>query len=789
MSLQTINRLPIHDFGALQGLTRWISTHDSGISEWLKNVRAAYQEKRADVKLQNRVAILLIKDKDKSGPARFGVLDVGGLSFDDVSSWSVWNDPDASSRGGPKQEENQGNGGKAYAYKMFKGPSYILGVKNNLCNQVGFIGEQNTLERGLPRYYPATNQVVWQSGNKIKPTSEEKDIEIKDWKEEVVKQLVQFKAGYHALPKTFVNAIERRNAFTIVVGVDPIDWKGGKSNIKQLIRNILHNQQSQRAIQEVDFYVMHNGKLINKDKPLELEKIDPYPGYEGPFEINIPEVLLGPDGNQVNTTKSSSGKHDIGKITLYTSKDSMESSWKLLKPRWVVNYRTKLENIGQKTITEIVPSTPGSHFIYADVDLDALSPDSVDAGRKRPNPTRLIKAVDDFLAEKIIDLAKKINELQKQEVSKSILDEIDKENEYLNNLKNEFLPAAGGLGLGDLDGSGAGKKKKDKKSFTYGKKPNKIEVLTYTLKIAQGIEINLKSILYPIIRDEDGNPVKSEMIWKSDDKNIIKLNKDGNCKTISAGICKIVISIKNTDITSPPIDIEVVRIKDVLLTPRDIKLEVGRKKQIISQINTINNQKHSDVILEWKHDSADKNLIKISPKGFIYGNRVGETNVTAGTYYEGGVWATNSVFVEVIPTQDKGKAGSGFPTLKICDKHYDDFTGKIREGDPDEPALWQEYWDVENNIWWLNTQSRDAHFAYEEFKKGNKQVWKMFHAKLLVEMVIQAYFQFDYTSKREGEKPTIWADHKYYYDRKYVELTQAMWEKYLEKYVRGEIDI
>jgi len=74
---------------------------------------------------------LIIKDTDKNNPSRFGILDVGGFTFEDVKNWSVWNDPEASSRGGQRREETQGNGGKAYSYRMFRGPSYILGVKNS----------------------------------------------------------------------------------------------------------------------------------------------------------------------------------------------------------------------------------------------------------------------------------------------------------------------------------------------------------------------------------------------------------------------------------------------------------------------------------------------------------------------------------------------------------------------------------------------------------------------------------------------------------------------------------
>jgi len=785
------SRLPIHDLGTLHQFTRWISSHEQGIAEWFKNVRLAYQEGRANVKPHNRTAVLLLKDADKNTPSQIGLLDVGGFTFEDVKSWSVWNDPEASSRGSKRTEETQGNGGKAYSYKMFRGPSYILGVKEKLKNQVGFIGESNSLERGLPRYYPASEREVWQSKNKLNSNQDEKDIPIEDWNEEIVKELIPFKTGFYNLPKEMKDSITRRKAFTITVGIDAIDWGGGVSNVKQLIKQILHNAQSQRAIQQVKFYVIHNGKLLFKGEPLELEKIEPYKGFEGPFEYPIPEILLAPDGNQINTTKSSSGKHPLGKITLFTSKESMESSWKLLKPRWTVLYRTSYEDVGQKSISEIVPTTPGSHYIYATVDLDALSPDSVDAGRKRPNDTRLVLATDKFLAEKIIELAKKINELQKQEVSESILEEIEKENEFLNRIKNKFLPPEGGFGLGDTSGEGEGKKKKSHGAIEYGVTPKEIKVTTFSLKIAEGVSNNLISILHPTVRDENDKPVKANILFKTDTdcNGLIDIDNNGNFRAISKGNCILYLSVPDAEITSPPISIEIIKLKDVLLSPREMKIGVGHSKQIIAQITTDEDVRHSDVILDWRHDAADQNMIKISPRGFVFGNKVGKTAITAGSNSTNGIWASNWTSIEIIPSAPGGKGGSGFPDLKITDKHIDPFTGKKREGDPDEPALWQLPHDVEFNNWWLNTQSRDAHFAYEEYKKGNKQLWRMFHAKILVEMVVQAYLQFEYTKKKEGETQALWSEHKFFYDRTYVELTKAMWEEYLERYVRGEFEI
>ena len=125
------------------------------MAEWLKNARRTYQQDRANVAEQHRTAVLLFKDADAKGPARIGLLDVGGATLDDVTSWSTWQDPDASSRGsGVDEEITQGNGGKAYMVRLFRGPACIVGVKDRKLNCKGFDGPQNTVERGTPGFMP-----------------------------------------------------------------------------------------------------------------------------------------------------------------------------------------------------------------------------------------------------------------------------------------------------------------------------------------------------------------------------------------------------------------------------------------------------------------------------------------------------------------------------------------------------------------------------------------------------------------------------------------------------------
>ena len=84
MAIERDSGIRFHEEGTLQAVTRWITTHDEGLAEWLKNARRAYQADRADVAEQHRAALLLFYDSSGEEPARIGLLDVGGAGLEDV---------------------------------------------------------------------------------------------------------------------------------------------------------------------------------------------------------------------------------------------------------------------------------------------------------------------------------------------------------------------------------------------------------------------------------------------------------------------------------------------------------------------------------------------------------------------------------------------------------------------------------------------------------------------------------------------------------------------------------
>jgi len=153
----------------------------------------------------------------------------------------------------------------------------------------------------------------------------------------------------------------------------------------------------------------------------------------------------------------------------------------------------------------------------------------------------------------------------------------------------------------------------------------------------------------------------------------------------------------------------------------------------------------------------------------------------AGDRIAGGVWARIPVEVSVVPNPEGPERGGGFPKLLLTERDIDPATGKIREGDPDSPALWQDPSDYIHNVWWLNVQSPESAFAFGQ-REDNPGLWRNFHAQIVMEMVMQVYMLTEFTKRGENEQEQVWAIHRSALDRHRVRVVQQMWVE-LQPYV------
>jgi hypothetical protein len=766
-----------HELGTLTSVTRWINQHPIGLAEWLKNARRAYQSDRANVPDAQRAAVLLIKDGTQSAKARLGLLDVGGATLADLTAWSTWQDPEASSGSEPlsmqREEQTQGNGGKAYMYRMFRGKTRLLGVRDERRNCRGFAGPAGSLERGTPGTIPDD------ANGRNAPAA--------PVLAELNAALKPFGVSADDLPVDVRRTILSRKAFTLVEGIDPVGFGSGRTHAETIIERMLREDQSTIAIQQLRLYAIHDGRLLNEGQPLQLEPIPPYPKFERPRIIPIPEVITMKDGATQSTTMD--GLRAPGRLILRTSKENMHAAFKRLQPRWKISYRTEHQMIGAKSIGEIAPGVPASQFVYGEVELSALEPDYVMLGRVRPNDGPLMIALDEFIADHIRDLSAEINAERVVDLGEEELEELQRENKRLDDWKNQFLPSGGegGQGTNGEGGGGLG----GPSSTEWGTNADHITVQHSgeTIVVARGVRVALSVLLRPSIRDQANRPVAGRLKWTSSNPQSLRFHNGTDiCEAIGKGEGSVYVQLRGTQIRSESVTFRVIIIDHVLLTPRTLQLHVGERKRIFAEVTDDDGNRHTDVLLNWKHDAADQLIVRLHPLGWVTGNRVGGTSVTAGSGSEDtGVWARVRAEIEVLPAVELPKTGEGFPTLKITGTDIDPETGQVREADPEQPALWQEPSDVKHNIWWLNLQSPDARFAFEQ-KKDDPRVWRVFHSQKIVEMVAQVHMQDAFTSLGTNEKPDMWSNHKVRVEGFQILVTRPMWAKLGGYVLTGQLE-
>jgi len=447
--------------------------------------------------------------------------------------------------------------------------------------------------------------------------------------------------------------------------------------------------------------------------------------------------------------------------------------------------------IGSKPVSDLLPATPGSQFVYATVELSALEPDYVTHGRVRPGEGPLMEALDAFVAEQLRSLAKEIYDRRRQEKDEEELDAVAKENQMLDRWKDQFLPnAEGGAGGGTSGRKGTGPVNPPSPMPEHGLEPYQILVSAPPegMIIGVGVDVNFKHILNPRVVDELGRSVTGvKLFYQSDDSDVVEIDRfTGIGTAVNQGQTYVNVRI-SSGLTSEPVKIETWTVDHVLLSPRQLDIPIGTQKTITAEVTSEDGRRSTAVVLNWKHDADDPLLVRIRPNGTITGNRLGETLIAAGAGRDGNaVWSRIPAMVRVVDNPDRRGRGEGYPQLKVTGRDVDPETGQVREGDAESPALWQEVADVQNNTWWLNVDAPEAAFAFS-LHRDQPANWRLYHAAKLVEMVTQVHMQAEYTTGKEENKD-FWAGHKAALERFQIQVAPLMWEK-LAAYVRDGTEL
>jgi len=694
----------VHEEGAIRLLCKAFQSHEDGLPEWLKNSSDAYA--REDTPEAERIIIVLFDSGRLSRPASISCLDFSGMTTEMIEeNFRVWADPEAAIRGGLSEgvQGGHGNGGKCYMSQMFEDCSFLHSVKNGRGNRYGVEGGSIRFgyipDRETGRQFPVPNL-----------------------RQELDKILREVNCNLSIIQRVADMAVEKANGFTLVTGISPKGYSRGIP-IEKLIEGLQEHPQMISTIELCKVYTVINGKMMAK--ALALPDIQPMFGGEEPRVILIPDIIKDPIScEEVSTTDD--GAFQRGTLLIKTSDKSMR--WKK-KGRHNVIYKARSGYIGQVPVSELDIQSSYRDNIYGECYLESLEMFKTNERRKLAD-SPLTRAVEAFISDEIQKYAKEFENRDRKRYDREEKSAISKINEALDRWKNQFLDEM----LRGMWGSGGVGPPPPQPPLPVGK-PAILEVNLSHSNAGLGVAFR------PTIKffDKDGKRIRPVAYhWCSEDNNVAIVDQDLMVvNTFAFGQTRIWAETENGKVRSNAVPLQVVRILDIAISPREIEIAVGTRQKLDAICQLANGQQTSDVYLEWMSNS---DIARVSSAGLVFGFAPGETQVIAA---DDKCQAKEPAIVKVVPGKGRGpgdKPGKGYPRVLVSGEiDRDPDTQEYRHFSKEYPPIAQDPIDAERNIWWINSAAPLAQLYLDSTKDYgyDSREWRMYHLERYIDVIVQ----------------------------------------------------
>lgn len=428
-------------------------SHEKGLAEWLKNAVDAYR--RAGVPDKDQHIIFRFTDGTQSTFPSVECIDFVGMEYVDIEkAFKWWGDPNAAKRGHKiKVFGGHGNGGKFYMRQMFQ-QSHFVTYRNGKINVFGF--NENRKYGFDPEF--KEKKIAFEEALKVA------DLSQLNIPKDVLENLKSGKTG-----------------FTVVKGIRPKKIAGKILPVFRMCEKLKYHPQARSPLKFSDVSVIHNGRIVANN--LRMEEIEPLEGFEGPYVFEIPEFLESEADGESKKISMSDKKYENGNLVLKTSSQPFGRGGR--KPELnCVDIIGEIGVIASYNMQQVgfLRYYPQAQYIYGECSCPILEDpefDSVQNDRERLVDNERTKALLEWIAKRIDEVAGKIAEKEAKKEEENNTRATDEFNQILNNWKNQFMSrlfaeVLGGPGKGSStggfgdEGSGGGTNEESKKKGGVG---------------------------------------------------------------------------------------------------------------------------------------------------------------------------------------------------------------------------------------------------------------------------------------------------------------------------------
>jgi hypothetical protein len=267
-------------------------------------------------------------------------------------------------------------------------------------------------------------------------------------------------------------------------------------------------------------------------------------------------------------------------------------------------------------------------------------------------------------------------------------------------------------------------------------KPVRLEVILSHQKAGLGVAFR------PTIKffDSIGRRIRPvQFNWVSEDNNIAMVDEDLMIiNTFSFGQTSIHAKTVDGKLQSNKVPLEVVRILDINISPKQIELSSGSRQKLDAICRLANGEQTSNVYLEWTENNP--NIARVSSSGLVFGFAPGETEVVAG---DDKCLAKEPAVIKVVSGQGSGRGerrGRGYPIVLVSGEiDRDPVSHEYVQFSREDPPVAQRPQDADRNVWWINSSAPLARL-YLDSGKGygyQSREWRMYHLERYIDVIVQ----------------------------------------------------
>jgi hypothetical protein len=695
--------VPINIPRTLDQLLATFAQPADGLPELIKNSKDQYLRLGIDRRADRQI-VVLIDTKSK----RLGVLDFAGASAKDFAHWRIWSEePDARQAKGHQVEAGHGNGGKAF---MARGASKLATMESCANGRYTSVGYQNDDE--AVRYLPGFSI---EKGRPLDNVAEPNP------RSRLDQFLAKFGVTFGSLPAEVKAAFTSRGAFTGILLDQVSAWSkarvdGMANRVSQLAEQIADHGQTALSLETCEVWMIADGSPVHGG-PIKIAELDPYPGFEHPIEIQIPDILTDPLTKEGVAMGMAS--HGPGSLRLETTKKNLSLSPDL-KARNVIRLWNAHNNVANWFLPALGLAMPAVYFIRGRIDCPALAGEHLQgADRVHLADTPLTRALENWTAEQVKELATKIQRAQAAETAPHEQDRARKVLKALRDLMRGFLdPDASGEqsdeGGGDRNGKEGSGSRKERVKRPFGSRVDRIvlERAISGLAICAGTNVPLVFSCLEDSPDELPKMVKGQsVVAKCDPSDIAAITPD-SVEGLSPGVAVVWLETPDGLVKSNEILVEVLDASSVDIIGPPEPLKQGERSKLAVSFKTPAGSR-DDLMIEASVDEPDMGSIG---RGGIFTAGGREGLATVRVRYGAAVSEQSTVQITIGPDRVPprglgGDSGSDIPEILLCGEELAGMEElppdqRTHPGGPDYTTIIEE--PQFPNVVWLNPRSAES---------------------------------------------------------------------------------